>query len=348
MTRLRARVAVLILAIALGSTAVPALAAPAAAAPAPSRSQAAAGWLASQMTGRSHFVDVFQGTTFPSQGLTIDALLAFAATGSADRYGARAITWLKQPHILSGYIGNGKSSSFAGALAKVALAAEVRGMSPHRFGGVNLVARLGKLLQPSGRYSDHSTFGDFSNAFSQSLAIIALRRIGTVPRKAVSFLLSSQCKNGGFPLEFGQKTCSSEPDATAMAVQALLAVGRPRPAQHALRWLASVQKRDGGLVNPAGGAAPNANSTGLAGEAFAAGHWPHRAALARTFLFSLQVGCPARVSRRGAIAYSSAGFSASTAVSATAQGILGLADVSLYHLSSHGASASHQILACSA
>ena len=344
MTRFRARAAVFFVTLILGCTAAaaPALAATAGA---PTKAQAAAGWLARQLVQGSHFVTVFDGVSYPAQGETIDALFAFAATKSANDYGARAIAWLEQPAVLSNYIGTG-TESYAGATAKVALAAEVRGINPARFGKVNLIARLAKLLTKSGRYSDHSAFGDFSNAFSQSLAIIALSRDGGAPAKAVSFLISSECKNGGYPLNFAQKTCVSDTDSTAMDVQALLAAGQRAAAVRGLSWLASVQKPDGGL-DATGGTSPNANTTGLAGEAFAAAGWNHQAALAAKFLLSLQVGCSAPAAERGALAYDSAGFAESTAVDATAQGILGLADVSLAKLSALGSSSGAPRLACS-
>ncbi len=321
-------------------------AAPALAASPPNRQGAAAGWLARQFTDRNHLVTKYDGVDYPNQGGTIDAIFAFAATGTASRYGARATSWLERPAVLSGYIGNGTSASYAGATAKLLLAAEVRGVNPTSFGGVNLVARLHKLLAPSGRYRDHSKYGDFSNAFSQALAIIALSRRGGAPAKAVRFLISSECKNGGFPLDFGQKTCSSYPDATAMDVQALLAAGKRAAANRGLRWLARVQRPDGGFITSAG-AKPNANSTGLAGQAFAAGGWRNRAARARRFLLSLQVGCAGKASRRGALAYDTTGFSYSTAVSATAQGILGLADVGLAKLTASGARRAAPSLDCS-
>ena len=345
----RARIAVfpltLLLAFALGAAPAAAGSALATSRPTHSHGRAASGWLARQMTGGSHLVYTYDGVTYPNQGGTIDAILAFAATGTAGSHGARAVAWLARPHVLSNYIGNGTTESYAGATAKVMLAAEVRGINPAKFGGVNLPARLARLLTRSGRYSDHSTYGDYSNAFSQSLAILALSRRGGAPAAAVKFLASSECRNGGFPLDFAQKTCVSYPDATAMDVQALLAAGWAGRAQRGLRWLARVQRNDGGFI-ASPGAAPNANSTGLAGEAFAAGGWFRRAASARAFLIGLQVGCSGKAADRGAIAYDAAGFSLSTAVSATAQGILGLADVGLARLSARGSSSGAPHLAC--
>jgi hypothetical protein len=343
MTRFRARAAVFLITMALGcsAAAVPALAATAGA---PAKPQAASGWLARQMVKGSHFVTVFDGVSYPDQGGTIDAILAFAATKSANDYGARAIGWLEQSTVLYNYIGTG-TESYAGETAKVALAAEVRGINPAKFGKVNLLARLAKLLTKSGRYSDHSVYGDNSNAFSQSLAIIALSRDGGAPAKAVRFLMTSECKNGGYPLYFAQKTCVSDTDATAMDVQALLAANERNAAARGLAWLAHVQKSNGGL-DAADGTSPNADTTGLAGEAFAAGGWKHQAALAAKFLTSLQRGCSAPSAQRGALAYDSTGFAKSTAVEATAQGTLGLADISLAKLSARGSGTGAPHLAC--
>jgi hypothetical protein len=353
MSRFRARAAVFLLTLSIGCVAA-AVPASASTATAPTPAQAASGWLARQMVSGSHFVTVFSGVTYADQGETIDAILGFAATKSAAGYGARAIGWLSRPGVLSNYIGSG-TESYAGATAKLALAAEVRGLNPARFGGVNLIKRLGALLRKDGRYSDHSQYGDFSNAFSQSLAIIALSRDGGAPPKAVRFLIASECKNGGFPLDFAQKTCVSDTDATAMDVQAVLAVGQrtgslPYPdlqaATRGLAWLARMQHRDGGL-DAAGGKVPNANTTGLAGEAFAAAGWASQAAAARRFLVSLQVGCSAaRNAPLGAIAYDSTGFVRSTAIDATAQALLGLADVSLAKLSSRGSAFGDPRLEC--
>jgi hypothetical protein len=345
MTRYRARAAVALLALALSCTggAAPAFATTAAAR---ASGQAAAGWLARQMVDGSHFVTVLSGVSYPNQGETIDAIFAFAATKTANNYGTRAINWLRQSSVLSDYIGSG-TESYAGATAKVALAAEVRGIDPARFGKVNLIARLAKLLKKTGRYSDHSKYGDFSNAFSQSLAIIVLSRYSSAPARAVRFLVASECKNGGFPLNFGEATCTADNDATAMDVQALLAARQFAAADRGLKWLEHVQFPGGGFDETAG-TAVNANSTGLAGEAFAAAGWSRQAARAARFLRSLQVGCSAAYSERGAIAYDSAGFSESTAVDATAQGILGLADISLAKITARGSSFRAPHLACAA
>jgi hypothetical protein len=351
MTRPPARAAVFLLAFTIAATTAiaPAVAAgppPVVHGQAAGPGLAAAGWLARQMVDGSHFTVTYDGVTYPDQGLTIDAIDAFAATGTASNYAARAIAWLARPHILSNYIGNGTTASYAGATANLLLATEVAGVSPTTFGGVNLPARLASLLTPSGRYSDHSKYGDYSNAFSQALAVIAMSRLGGAPAKAVSFLAASECANGGFPLDFAQKTCASYPDATAMDVQALLAAGQWGQAQRGLAWLARVQQRDGGFIAPPA-KVPNSNSTGLAGEAFAAGGWFMRAVFARSFLLSVQVGCSGKPANQGAIAYDTSGFKASTAAFATAQAILGVADVDLDRLTAAGSHPGDPHLSCS-
>src|SRR5580658_7641465 len=92
--------AITTMAVAAALVAPAALAVPATHGPA-TPAQAAAGWLARQMTDRSHFVEVFSGVTYPAHGETIDAILAFAATGTASDYAARATTWLEKPSVLS-------------------------------------------------------------------------------------------------------------------------------------------------------------------------------------------------------------------------------------------------------
>ncbi|WP_326553949.1 prenyltransferase/squalene oxidase repeat-containing protein [Micromonospora sp. NBC_01813] len=319
-------------------------AAPAAATPPQThnRVDAAAGWLARQMVDGERFEVVFGGVAYPDQGLTIDAIFTFAAAKEADSYATNAITWLAEPAVTTGYIGDG-TEAYAGATAKLALGAQVRGLDPTSFGGVDLLTRLTGLMTPSGRFSDQSAFGDYSNMFSQSFAVLALDRAGGAPAQAVSFLTASQCPDGGFPLQLAQTTCTSDVDATAMAVQALVAAGEWHPAQTAAQWLVSVQATDGSFT--AGGVA-NANSTGLAAQALVATGRVLAWWQARQFLLSLQVNCAGDVADRGAIAYTTTGLDPATAPRATAQAVPGLAAVSLVTLSANGSRPDAPTLAC--
>jgi hypothetical protein len=343
--RLLAMLCGLVAAIATAAPAAAALSDPTAPATT-NRAEAAAGWLARQMVDGERFEAVFGDVTYPDQGLTIDAVFAFAAAHVADDHATRATAWLATPDILTGYVGDGTTEAYAGATAKLALAVEVRGGDPASFGGIDLVARLRSLQQPSGRFTDRSAWGDYSNAFSQSLAILELDRTAAgAPSTAVDFLAHSRCADGGYPLRFAQSTCTSDVDATAMAVQALLATDRAADAAAGLNWLVSKQGTDGGFVDGAG--VTNANSTGLAAQALrVGGHW-QPAVLARAYLIDLQVGCDGAPADRGAIDYDGGTFDAARAPRATAQALLGLTGVGYAQLSAVDAARTVPVLACS-
>ncbi|MBW4718693.1 prenyltransferase/squalene oxidase repeat-containing protein [Saccharothrix obliqua] len=319
-----------------------ALPAPAAATPSThNHADAAAGWLARQMADGERIEVDFGGVRYPSQGMTIDAVFAFAAARTADDYADRAIAWLARPDVTTGYVG-ADGEAYAGAHAKLMLAAQVAGKDPAAFGGVDLDAGLRALLTPSGRFSDVSAFGDYSNAFSQSLALLALDRTAAgVPGSAVDFLVGTQCPDGGFPLDLAATPCVSDVDSTAMVTQALQAVGRHGRAQQGLSWLVGVQHADGGF----GIGVSNANSTGLAGQALKAGGRLFAAHRAKQLLVGLQVGCSGPVEQRGAIAYQATGADPATMVKATTQGVLGLAGRPLFRLHS-GGTADAPVLAC--
>ena len=312
--------------------------------PTVNRSEAAAGWLARQLIDGERFEVVFDGVAYPDQGLTIDAVLAFAAAKVADTNAGKAMAWLARPDVLAGYVGDG-TEAYAGATAKLALAVQVRGGDPAGFGGVDLIARLRGLLASSGRFSDRSAWGDYSNTFTQSLALLTLDRTAAgAPVSGASFLVGARCADGGFPLYFEQAACVSDVDATALAVQALLAVNRPADAAPAVAWLLAVQAGDGSFVDGAG--VTNANSTGLAAQALwvagRLGAWLK----ARGYLLGLQVRCTGPVADRGAIAYLPAGFDPSTAVRATAQAVPGLTGTGLGALAAAGSRTTTPVLAC--
>ncbi|WP_253290039.1 hypothetical protein [Verrucosispora sioxanthis] len=162
------------------------------------RTDAAAGWLARQLVDGERFEAVFDGVTYPDQGLTLDAVFAFAAAGVADDFGAQALAWATRPDVRDGYIGDGATEAYAGATAKLALAVAVRGGDPTDVGGVDLIARLRSLQDPAGRFTDRSAWGDFSNAFSQSFAILALDRTAQgAPAVAAGWLAGTRSAAAG-------------------------------------------------------------------------------------------------------------------------------------------------------
>jgi len=334
------------------------LTAPGVAEAAPTRdsADAAAGWLGRQLDADAHVVT---GQFGPDYGLTADVVLALDAAG-VGRTQARQATQTLRRNVL-GYTGFGDSAEFyAGSFAKLILVAEAQGVPARQFGRSarsNLVAALRSLECGTprrtdctevdlGRFSDRSQFGDFSNAITQSLALISLERATAAgPSTAsVRYLLTQQCVNGSFPLTFGATDCVGSADATGFAVQALVSVGSGRAlaaAQDAGRWLRRRQNDDGSLW---GNGSRNANSTALAAQAFDALGFARPGADARDFLRSLQVRCSGPSAQRGSVRYDASG--SGEALRATSQAVPALAMVTFEDVSGAEARRGLPTLAC--
>jgi hypothetical protein len=279
----------------------------------------AAGYIVRQLAAGGGMLSVdYGGVSYPDWGVTADAVLALDAAGAGGAQAASTTRLLADN--VTDYVGGGDPSEvYAGPVAKLLNVALAQGVDPTAFGGHDLVATLESLEQPDGRFTDVSAYGDYSNLFGQSLAVIGLRRAGSGPSAAaVDFLADQQCADGGFRLD-PDEACSSDPDATAMAVQALVLVrGADDPAVVAgLDYLAGIQQADGGV----GGAGPqsgvNANSTALAGQAFLAGARTAQADAAVGFLSALQYGCAFARDLRGAIGYDKTAYDDQQAPGAT-------------------------------
>lgn len=347
------------------------VAAPAAAVLAPSAAMAAstdptlvgAHYLQQQLAaGGHHFSVTFDSVDYPDHGVTADAVLALAAAGTAQDEAALATAWLADDVV--GYLGFGDPAEIsAGSTAKLLNVALAQGIDPTDFGGYDLLTALKGLEQPSGRFSDQSVYGDYTNTFGQSFALIGLDRAGEpVSDAARAYLLAQQCPGGGFQLYMSDAGCTSDdsadPDATAMAVQALIAVGgAATEASDGLDHLASRQDPAGGVGGGGPQSGVNANSTGLAGQAFLAGGRTAQARAAVTFLTSLQYGCDFPVALRGGIAYDAASFAATKAAGAdaepidqdrrsTSQALLALAGTPLASVTADGADAVAPALTC--
>ncbi|RKN45852.1 prenyltransferase/squalene oxidase repeat-containing protein [Streptomyces hoynatensis] len=155
----------------------------------------------------------------------------------------------------------------------------------------------------------------FDGVFRQSIALLAQHAAGFTPApEAVDWLLAQQCADGSF-LSYRADTAqpcadvtAADSNATAMAVQALVALGGHEDAAgEALTWLAGVQNEDGGWSYNPGGAS-DANSTAVVVGAFVSAgrdpaevlreeHSPYDA------LASFQLGCDAADGDRGAFAW---------------------------------------------
>lgn len=318
-----------LLALGLGAAPVsPAAAAPAAPAagddPVPAV-DAALDWLAAEVVASDGMLQVVYGdVAYDDAGLTLDAVLALAAGGRGDSAAvaaARAALEAALDDYVTGFAGGDARS--AGAVAKALLAERLLGVdvSPT----YDLEADLRSLMaadgEHAGRFHDREGFGDFSNGLGQAFAVLALARTGEgVPAEAVAYLLAQQCADGSFRLYYDEgSTCADpaegDPDATALAVMALLEVpGGDEVAtavEAAVAHLLAQQGPDGGVT---GTGAENANTTGLAAAALRAAGQTAAADAAAAFVRSLQwTVCGADL---GAVAYDAAAHTASTAAGA--------------------------------
>ncbi|PWJ24801.1 hypothetical protein ATK17_0902 [Branchiibius hedensis] len=250
--------------------------------------------------------DPYQGQQYDNLGGTADAMMGMIANGTSMIAVKQARDYLQKN--VANYIGSG-TELYAGATAKLLLAVDSSTSrvdptpSVRNFGGVDLVARLQSLQTESGRFSDQSSYpdGDYSNGITQSLGILALSKVGIKAPTTVAYLLKQQCSDGGFDLTLDDpKGCTSDPDTTGYAVQALVAAGSDRAAvTRATNYLAAAQKSSGAVGNGQTGVA---NSTALAAMAFSVAGDTARWSKARSYLFSLQYPCSTPPKLRGAIA----------------------------------------------
>jgi hypothetical protein len=305
--------------------------------------EAAAGWLTTQLTDGERLTVQFGEDVFDSHGPTADVLLALASAGVASGVIDDIAAWFDQESTVAAYTGDGVDEVYAGATSKLLVVVATVNGDPGAFGDRDLVAQLVGLRQPDGRFSDTSAFGDFSSTLTQAFAVIGLHRTapGGLAPEDVQFLLDQQCEDGGFRFSPDAEDCVSNVDTTGMVVQALVAVGGQDTAvADAITWLLDVQEDHGGF---AGGDEPaNANSTSLAALALTLAGQDDAAAEARAFILSLQRSCDDE--ERGAI--QSMPNDAGDLALATAQSVWGLVGVSLAEVSADGASSDVPMLDC--
>ncbi|MBE0610699.1 MAG: terpene cyclase/mutase family protein [Dehalococcoidia bacterium] len=169
-----------------------------------------------------------------SPGQSMDAIYALRSAGydpAKDSVGGvTPVDYLKA---------NAAALTSPGAAAKGALAAKALGLDPKAVNGVDLPGVVAAAYDPdTGAYA-----GD---DFSQSIAMIGLACTGNpVEAKAIDALRATQVETeGGWGFGGG-----SDPDTTAIAIQALVATGVPTadPALvKALAYVKASQGNDGG------------------------------------------------------------------------------------------------------
>jgi energy-coupling factor transport system substrate-specific component len=142
-----------------------------------------------------------------------------------------------------------------GDLERTILVLAGAGVSPRRFGGVDLVARLRERRSPNGSFGGQVNLTAFG-----ILALRAAAAAGGLSRSG-AWLGGAQNGDGGWGF---QPAAPSDPDSTGAALEGLTAAGSGGGARsEGVRYLREVQRRDGGF--PLGGAgASNSQSTAFA------------------------------------------------------------------------------------
>ncbi len=296
-------------------TSVVGLAAPPSASAAPS-AESALLWLEGELNDNGGMLFFAPSPGFPPAidwGLTIDAILALHNGGrGADSAATAAMAALSASigDYITGESFGDAGSHYGGPIGKSMLAATLQGADVHNFGGVDLEALSRAAIQTTGihegRFSDVSTFGDFSNGFGQALNILGLSYTADgVPANAADFLLAQQCPAGGFRLFYdalvpadSTRGCTSDDeadtDATAMAIDAILTLdpttATSAAVQDAVAWLIARQDpATGGFPGVGPTADANSNTTGLVVQALEAAGFPDAAAGGRAYVGSLQL-----------------------------------------------------------
>ena len=165
----------------------------------------------------------------------------------------------------------GSALTRPGDNAKLILAAVATKRNPRNFGRVDLVSSLEAKLDQSGLYGGAAA----GNVFEQSLALLALKSAGRpIPASAVAWLVGLQLGDGSWSWNGDTTPGSGDSNTTALAVQALVAVGGQDVAVgKALGYLRGIQNKDGGFPYQkpsAFGADTDANSTAYVVQAIIA------------------------------------------------------------------------------
>jgi prenyltransferase beta subunit len=152
-----------------------------------------------------------------------------------------------------------------GEMGKLILAAVASSEDPHNFGGYDLIISLTRHLSPTGQFGTHLQF-------RHALGILALAAAEeTIPPTTTQWLKDQQLPGGGWAWATG---FDADTDTTAMAIQALVAVGEPLTSTSivsALNYLRSIQGDGAGFCcSPVWGTDSNADSTALAIQALLA------------------------------------------------------------------------------
>jgi hypothetical protein len=227
--------------------------------PQPTAAQAAANWLAGQVTPGGFIASAtVPGTA--NLDATANAVLALASAGVDGAQASAMITYLQGQ--VDNYV-TVSGSDGPGQLALLILDAHAMGLSATSFGGTNLVSRLQATERATG--VDTGLFGlqdpTFDGSYRQGLSLAALATAGVTSGTAVTsaetWLTGQQCKDGGWTSYINAfNPCNGKPadfegpdtNSTALAVQGLEAQHAlsPAAAKSSLSFLTRAQSADGG------------------------------------------------------------------------------------------------------
>jgi hypothetical protein len=220
--------------------------------------QAAAQWVARQLTPQGYIPTSTPGVANLSG--TVDSVLALAATNVDLPLARTSLVYLEQN--VDGYVTK-ESADGPGQLGNLILVAHALGADPTNFGGTDLVARLLATEQTSG--PDNGRFGTPTQAsnydsgtYDQGIALQALAAAGMqAPPASISWLQQQQCPDGGWTdpdttitpcaydaaLGYGDDTNTTSEAVQGLAAQRALS---PAAASTALGFFKAGQDTDGG------------------------------------------------------------------------------------------------------
>ncbi len=199
------------------------------------------------------------------------------------------------------------SMSDIGSIERTILVLKSAGLSPRKFAGRDLVAKVKAKRRKDGSIAGFVSYTAFG--------VLALRAAGQTGVSAQArYLVRAQASDGGFGIA---TSAASDPDMTGAVLQALAAAGRATGGvkSRAVSFLRARQNADGGF-GALRGASSNAQSTAYAVQGLVAAHAGSEvAARAIAYLKRLQRA-------DGSIRYSRT--SAQTPVWVTAQALMAL------------------------
>ena len=191
-------------------------------------------------------------------GATTEVMLAAAAAGQD------CSTWLSPAgnspldYLVTQVMQGGVKD--AAGLSRTVLAVVATGQDPRNFGGKNLVQAL-----LAAQDKDTNRFGD--SLYAHAYAMLALHNAGEpVPQSAIDLLKTQIADDGAWSLFGGPTPGLADTNTTALAMQALVAVGELNTAHSALAYLQRMQNADGGFPYQkpsAWGTDTDANSTAV-------------------------------------------------------------------------------------